>query len=123
MSPKGLRVEFSVQRPGRPQVETPAAKDSVPRVARLLALAHKWEDMVRRGEVKDYAEIAKLMGLSRARVTQICALALLAPTVQDALLLDETVPQSVPDRVLRPIIGKPEWHRQRAEWRAASGST
>ena len=35
------------------------------RSARLLALAHKWEGMVRRGEVKDYAEIASATFLCR----------------------------------------------------------
>ena len=34
----------------------------VPKVARLLALTHKWEGMVRQGEVKDYAEIARMEG-------------------------------------------------------------
>ena len=52
-------------RPRKHRDEKPAAaKDPVPRIARLLALAHKWEGMVRRGEVKDYAEIARRMELN-----------------------------------------------------------
>ena len=60
----------------------------------LLALAHKWEGMVRRGEVKDYGEIARLHRLSRARVSQIAALALLPPSVQEALLVGGGYPSS-----------------------------
>ena len=50
--------------------EAPRVAEPVPRIARLLALAWKWEGMVRRGEVKGYAEIARRIGLSRARVAQ-----------------------------------------------------
>ena len=75
-------------------------KHHAPRTARLLALAHKQEKMVRRGEVKDYAEIARRMGLSRARVTQICCLTLLDPQVQERLLFDETF--FVPMHAIRP---------------------
>ena len=67
------------------QGETPRAEESIPRIARLLALAHKWEGMVRRGET-DYARIAQRHGLSRARVSQICTLALLAPADQERIV-------------------------------------
>ena len=62
MSQKGLVVEFTVPRPQKRPNKPSPAKDPVPRIARLLALAHKWEGMVQRGEVKDYAEIARRMG-------------------------------------------------------------
>ncbi len=92
MSQKGLRVEFTVPRPHKRQEETPAPKDPVPRIARLLALAHKWEGMVRRGDIKNYAEIASRYGLSRARVTQICSWTLLSPLMQDAILFPNRQP-------------------------------
>ena len=98
MSQRGLRVEFTIPRPRKRHDETPAPKDPVPRIARLLALAHKWEGMVRRGEVKDYAEIARLMRLSRARVTQICQLTLLSARVQESLL---THAPEIPSNLLR----------------------
>lgn len=83
MSQKGLRVEF--QLPSQRQAkETPPApiKNPVPRIARLLALAHKWEGMVRRGEVESYAEMARLTELTPARVTQICNLTLLSTALR-----------------------------------------
>src|SRR5687767_1615544 len=61
----------------------------VPRVARLMALAIKFQDMVDRGEVRDYADLARLGFVTRARLTQIMNLLLLAPDIQEQLLLPE----------------------------------
>ena len=43
----------------------------VPRIARLLALAHKFDGLVRQGTVPDYAALARLGHVSRARLSQI----------------------------------------------------
>ena len=86
----------------------PAIEDSVPRAARLLALAHKWEGMARRGEVKDYAEIARRHGLSRARVTQVCGLTLIPPRVQERILLAPNDLPSVPSL----LASQPVWSDQ-----------
>jgi hypothetical protein len=48
---------------------------SLPRTARLVALAIKFQGMVDRGEVRDYADIARLGCATRARITQIMNLA------------------------------------------------
>ena len=118
MSQKGLRVEFSVPQSHKRLEEAPAAlvKDPVPRIARLLALAHRWEGMVRRGEVKDYADIARRMGLSRARVTQICNLILLSPEIQDQLMNPKNSKSRVSEDHLRTVLGNPAWSAQQAAW-------
>lgn len=43
----------------------------VPRVARLMALAIHFEELVRSGAVADYATLARLGHVTRARMTQI----------------------------------------------------
>ncbi len=118
MSQKGLRVEFSVPRPHKRQEEAPATpfKDPVPRIARLLALAHKWEDMVRRGEVASYAEMARITEITPARVTQICNLTLLSPEIQDQLLNPERSDRRTPEGHLRTVLRHPVWSRQQAAW-------
>ena len=95
MSEKGFRVEIpvNIKRGGRVATnahqETPdELQDGVPTIARLLALAHKWERMVREGEA-EYAQLARRHGLSRARVSQVCSLTLLAPKLQQAILCSE----------------------------------
>ncbi len=51
-----------------------------------MALAIYYEDIMRQGHVHDYAEIATLGHVTRARVTQIMNLRLLAPDIQLACL-------------------------------------
>jgi hypothetical protein len=47
-----------------------------------MALAIKFQDMVDRGEVRDYADLARLGYISRARITQKMNLLNLAPDIQ-----------------------------------------
>jgi hypothetical protein len=86
----------------------------------MLALAHKIDAMVRDGEFRDYAEAARRMGLTRARVTQITNLLLLAPQIQEAILNLPPVTNGrdpISERRLRPIVAEPEWQRQIVAWR------
>ena len=46
-------------------------KGRVPRVARLMALAIRFDGLIREGVVADQAELARLGRVSRARLTQI----------------------------------------------------
>lgn len=71
---------------GRPKKATAPAPLRILRIARLMALAIRFQDMVERGEVRDYAEIARLGYVTRARLTQIMNLMLLAPDIQEAIL-------------------------------------
>ena len=52
-----------------------------------MALAIKIEDMVGRGELRDYADVARLGHVTRARLTQIMNLLNLAPDIQGQILL------------------------------------
>jgi hypothetical protein len=64
-------------------------ESSFPRVARLMALAIRCEGLVREGTVRDYAELARLGQVTRARMTQIMNLLWLAPDLQERLLFLE----------------------------------
>jgi hypothetical protein len=43
----------------------------VPRISRLLALAHRLDELVRTGVIADYATLAELAHVSRGRMSQI----------------------------------------------------
>ena len=58
----------------------------VPRVTRLLALALRCEQLLAAGVIANYAALARLGHVSRARITQIMNLAVLAPDIQETLL-------------------------------------
>ena len=91
--------------------------DRPPRVTCLLALAHRFEALVRSGEVKDYADLARAGRVSRARVSQILKLLMLEPSIQERLLwLPPRSPgsQCITERDLREVVQEPHWDRQRA---------
>ena len=51
----------------------------IPRIARLMALAIRFDHLIASGQVVNQAQLARLGRVSRARVTQIMNLVLLAP--------------------------------------------
>ena len=98
-----------------PGVAKPEAAARTPRVTRLMALAVKYQEMVDRGELRDYADIARLGYVSRARITQIMNLANLAPDIQEELLFPAcSLPTERRLRQLTRLIG---WAEQRLSWR------
>ena len=92
------------------------------RVAVMLALAHKIQDAIDRGVVRDRAEVARRLGFTRARVTQIMDLTLLAPDIQERILLLESVDGVEPlyERVVRQFSCRSAWTAQREVWRRLS---
>jgi hypothetical protein len=93
----------------------------VPRVARLLALALRSEQLVQTGVIANYAEMAWLGHVSRARVTQILNLRWLAPDLQEAVLfLPRTVRGHDPIhlRQLQRVAAELDWKQQRRLWQA-----
>ena len=88
----------------------------VPRVARLMALALRFDELIRSGAVKNQAELARLGHVSRARISQIRCLLGLAPDIQEELLfLRGRAPILLCH--LWPIAANPDWACQRRQWR------
>lgn len=101
--------------------EPPVVHEPVRRPARVaiaLALAHKIEDAIQRGAVRDRAEVARRLGLTRAKITQLLDLALLAPDLQCQVLALEAVDGVEPtsERTLRAVAFAGAWARQRDQW-------
>ena len=117
-----MRVEYSVDlgngrakrnssEPNKPQAQKPN-RTRQHRLARLLALACHFDHMLRTGQASDLAELARMTGVSRARISQIMDLLLLAPAIVDRLLCSDS--SNLPDReTLRRVAAVPEWERQR----------
>lgn len=87
------------------------------KVARMLALAHHIEWAIDRSDVPDAATVARRLGVSRARVSQMLDLCLLAPEIQEELLGLEAVDGAEPmaERALREVTRARAWDEQRAE--------
>ena len=103
----------------KPDRNDPPPSARVPRVSSLMALAIHLDEQLRRGELRDYAQIARLGQVSRARVTQIMSLLNLAPDIQEAILSIQPVERGrdpIRELILRPIAAEPDWSRQGRMW-------
>ena len=103
-----------------PAVAAPPPLGRVPRVARMMALAIHWQRLIRIGVAEDQAALARLVGISRARVTQVMDLLRLAPDIQEAILGLPRIEHGcdpVHGRDLCCIAAQPLWVEQRAAWR------
>lgn len=98
-----------------PMPTAPQARERTPRITMLMALAVKYQEMVDCGDLRDYADIARLGYLSRARMTQIMNLSNLAPDIQERLLFP-TGPLPA-ERRLRGLVAQVDWKTQRRLWR------
>lgn len=91
----------------------------LPRLSRLLALAIHLEGLVQSGNVADYAEIARLGHVTRARVSQIINLLQLAPDIQEEILfMPPTLEARDPIGLhqVQPIAMVLSWPKQRHLW-------
>lgn len=88
------------------------------KVAQQLALAHHLQNAIDRGLVADRAAVARKLGLTRARVTQLLDLLMLAPDLQEHVLRFEAVDGAEPmaERTLRAVAHAGTWGEQRAAW-------
>jgi len=87
----------------------------------MLALAHRLQRAIDAGDYKDRAEVARQLALTRARVTQILDLLLLAPDIQEQIIFLERVDgrEPVSERRLRNVVRCPNWDDQRSVWGSA----
>ncbi len=118
------RVRFNGSSRGRkrleeatPHLEVPAGR--VSRISRLMALAIEMDRLVREGHVHDYAELARVGHVSRARVTQIINLNFLAPDIQEELLFLPRIDEGrdpIREHAVRPIAATEDWGRQKRMW-------
>lgn len=77
-----------------------------------MALAIKFQEMINRGEVRDYADLARLGYVTRARLTQIMNLLNLAPDIQSSLL-EGAAPLKFTERHARQLTRIVFWDEQR----------
>jgi hypothetical protein len=115
-----MKIEFTLpSRRGVPPLAfTPTPECDPPerphRIARVMALAHKLDELVRSGEVTDHGELARLGHVSPARICQYMTLLHLAPAIQEYLLF-LAVSQASPiseaglRRIARAAMGSPAY--------------
>lgn len=104
---------------GPPPIVPELPKGRLPRITRYMSLAIYYEDLINQGHVQDYAEIATLGHVTRARVTQIMNLRLLAPKLQEHILNLKRVDlgrDPVSLKSIQTIALEPSWKMQHEHW-------
>jgi len=121
-----VEIQFRLHATGRPPGRTgpsdapPSGNGRLPRVAQVLALAIQFQDMVQRGEVRDYADLARLGCLSRERMSQIMELVWLAPDIQQEILgfsPSRNARFPISEVASRRIASVLSWREQRQQWK------
>ena len=125
------KIEFSRDKTRRRRAETKPATATdvlpgrIPRISKLMALAIRFDGLLREGQVTDQSELARLAKVTQPRMTQILNLTLLAPEIQEELLhLPRVVEGREPihEKMLRPISAEIDWDAQRDMWRNSTYS-
>lgn len=93
---------------------------SVQRVSEVMALAIRFDQLIRSGEVKGIRQLAEIGRISQPRVSQILALVSLAPDLQESLLFlprPENGKDTVFEKQVRPLAMELDWSKQRRMWK------
>jgi hypothetical protein len=105
------------RRPPKSANVSAPAKERIPRIAKLMALAICLDQMLCDHKAADQADLARLGHVTRARMTQIMNLLGLSPQIQQQLLELSEIDCSVTERQLRPIAATLDWKVQLQLWR------
>jgi len=84
-----------------------------------MALALRYEQLLRAGTVADYVALANLGQVSRGRITQIMNLMQLAPDIQEQILFLAPVARGrdpIHLHQLQPLATILDWRKQRRMW-------
>ena len=114
---RGTRKELHAGLEQRPEA---SARGRVPRVSRLMALAIRFDGLLRAGTVGSQADLADLGHVSRARISQIMNLLNLAPDIQEEILFMQRTERGrdpIQLRQIQPIAAISDWKKQRIHWR------
>jgi hypothetical protein len=119
-------VHFSTGKAGRRRMgDKPKAAPAttpegrIPRISRLMALAIRFDGMLRDKTVSDMSALARLARVTQPRMTQIMNLNHLAPDIQEELLFLAPVMDgraTINERSLRMISSGVSWIGQRSVW-------
>ncbi len=120
----GKRTAKTIVEAGaQPEQPTPVR---LPRITKMMALAIRLDHLIKSGQVTDQAELARVGHVSRARLTQIMDLNMLAPDIQEGILFlstDQTIHKHLIEKRLRGIASVLDWSSQRMKWKQLKAPT
>lgn len=91
----------------------------LPRIARLMALAVKYDHLLSEGVIDTHRELATLAGVERSHISTVLRFRLLAPDIQEWLInlpKSEKGENPIGMMELRAIAATPSWDKQREKF-------
>lgn len=123
MTTTATEIQFKLHSARKPREGKPAEVVSQPgrltRVTQVMALAIHFQGMLESGEATDYADLARLAGLSRERMSQIMELIWLAPEIQQEILELPAIRTGrfpISEVAVRKVAEPLEWEEQLEAW-------
>lgn len=113
------RVESGRKRLNAGHADIQAASAPIPRISKLMALALRLDRLVRDGLVENCAALARIGGVSYARMTQILNLLNLAPDIQEESRFLQRMPNGhdpITEFEIRSLITETDQNVQRRRW-------
>ena len=110
----------TIERTPAPVPEPERTRDDPDRVhplARRMAMAIRCQQLIDSGVVPDQASLAAVAGMTRAWITVVMRLNLLAPDIQEEIL-GMNAADRVDHRKVQEITKIGLWSSQRMQWRA-----
>lgn len=86
--------------------------ETIPSLTKMLVLAHQIHRTVEASKLTDYSEIARQIGVTRARVSQVMKLRHLSPAIQRTILLQPDRVAHLRERQVRNIPRESDWRAQ-----------
>ncbi len=90
---------------------------SEPQLLQNLILAHQIESLISKGKAKDLKQVAGWLNISHVRICQIMGMLLLAPEIQEQILLSRDGKIfDIPEYKVNEIAKELDWAKQKAIW-------
>ena len=123
---KKIKTRINLAQTMQTRQQDEKSTDDPPKISLLMATAIRFEEMIESGLVSGFAELADLTGLSKARISQIMNLRLLAPSIQEEILFltsKQNELRKITERKLRPIVQTIDWSVQLEFWRVLTSKS
>jgi hypothetical protein len=123
-----IKFEFTTPRPRRTPKPPAERKDRgrLPHITVQLVRAHQLQKLLDEGGVKSRRELAKVAGVTPARVTQLLDLLCLAPDIQEEILFfprNTARRDRITERDARLVASAIAWPEQRKLWADVKSGT
>ncbi len=88
-----------------------------PKLRQNLALAHQIEELLDSGRINNIKQLTGHLNMSHVRINQITGMTLLAPKIQEEILLsDQQEVSLIPEYKINELVREVDWQKQIERW-------